>query len=113
MNDGRLLAERANATHFSFVVTGGTAHKRCTRAIHVSLNQVEHALMREVDCDIGRRSHVGELILVVDADNARKLERFVSFNKLANDGSHAAIADNKYFGHVRFPSSTESGGCAR
>ena len=69
--------------------------------------------MREVDCDIGRRSHVGELILVVDADNTRKLERFVSFNQLANDGSHAAIANNKYFGHVRFPSSTESGGCAR
>ena len=113
MNDGHLLAKRVNATHFSFVVTGGTAHKRCTRAIHVSLNQVEHALMGEVDCDIGRRSRIGELILVVDADNARKLERFVSFNKLANDSSHAAIANNKYFGHVRFPSTTESGGCAR
>ena len=113
MNDGRLLAECANAIHFGFVVTGGTAHKRRSRAIHVSFNQVEHALMGEVDCDIGRRSHVGKLIFVVDADNARKFERFIGFNELANNGSHTAIADNKYFSHIRSSSTIKSDGRLR
>ena len=113
MDDGRFLAERANATHFGFVVTGGAAHKRRTRAIHISLDQVEHTLMREINRDIGRGGGVGKLILVVDADNARKFERFIGFNKLANDGSHTAIADNKYFGHIRSSSTLKHGGRPR
>ena len=113
MDDRRFLTERSNATHFGFVVAGGAAHKRRTRAIHISFNQVEHAFMREINRDIGCGGGVGKLILVADADNTRKFERFIGFNKLANDGSHTAIADNKYFGHIRSSSTIKSGGHPR
>lgn len=69
--------------------------------------------MREINRDIGRRGGVGKLIFVVDADNARKFERFIGFNELANDGSHTAIADNKYFSHIRSSSTIKSDGRLR